>query len=93
MVTEQKVLETLAEVVDPEFGANIVDLGFVKQVSVSEGEIQIRMVLTVPGCPLANYLLSNVRQKVEEVAEGRAVHVELADEVWTPPWALGIGGR
>jgi len=86
MVTEQQVLESLAEVVDPELGANIVDLGFVKKVSISQEEIKIRMVLTVPGCPLANYLLSSVRQKAEEVAEGRAVRVELSDEPWTPPW-------
>jgi len=86
MVTEQQVLESLANVLDPELGANIVDLGFVKKVSISEKEIRIRMVLTVPGCPLANYLLSNVRQKVEEVAEGREVRVELSDGPWTPPW-------
>lgn len=91
MVTEQAVLESLAKVIDPELGANIVELGFVKKVSVSEGEIGISMVLTVPGCPLANYLLSNVRQKVEEVAEGKAVHVELVDEPWTPPW-VGVEG-
>jgi serine O-acetyltransferase len=86
MVTEQQVLESLADVVDPELGANIVELGFVKKVSISQEEIKIRMVLTVPGCPLANYLLSNVQQKVEELAEGRAVHVELSDEPWAPPW-------
>jgi serine O-acetyltransferase len=86
MVTEQQVLESLADVLDPELGANIVDLGFVKKVSISEKEIRIRMVLTIPGCPLAHFLLSNVRRKVEEVAEGRAVHVELSDEPWSPPW-------
>lgn len=86
MVTEQQVLESLREVVDPELGASIVDLGFVRKVSISEVEIKIRMVLTIPGCPLANFLLSNVRQKVEEVAEGRAVRVELSDEPWSPPW-------
>ncbi len=93
MVTEQLVLENLAKVIDPELGANIVDLGFVKKISLSDGEIRVSMVLTVPGCPLANYLLSDVRQKVEEVAEGKAVHVELAGEPWTPPWALKINGR
>ena len=86
MVSEQQVLKSLADVVDPELGANIVDLGFVKKVSISEEEIRISMVLTVPGCPLANYLVSNVRQKAEQVAEGRAVRVELSDELWTPPW-------
>ncbi len=60
MVTDQQVFESLAGVVDPELGASTVDLGFVKEVSINDKEIRIRMVLTVPGCPLANYLLSNV---------------------------------
>ena len=89
MVTEQRVLESLGAVIDPELGANIVDLGFVKAVTISEEEIRIRMVLTVPGCPLAHYLLSTARQKVEEVAEGRAVQIELLQEPWTPPWSGG----
>ena len=85
MVTEQQVLDTLAEVVDPELGANIVDLGFVKAVSISEDEIRITLVLTIPGCPLAAYLLSNVREHVERISEGRVVNVELSEEPWVPP--------
>lgn len=90
MVTEQRVLESLGAVIDPELGANIVDLGFVKDVTITESEIRIKMVFTVPGCPLAHYLISSVRQKVEEVAEGRAVQVELLQEPWTPPWLRGV---
>ncbi len=91
MVTEQGILDSLREIIDPELGASIVDLGFVKEVVISEEEVRIKMVLTVPGCPLANYLLSNVRQKVEEVAERRTVRVELSDEPWTPPWQQTSG--
>lgn len=90
MVTEQQVLESLSAVIDPELGANIVDLGFVKDVTITESEIRIKMVLTVPGCPLAHYLLSNIRAKVEEIAEGRTVQVELLQEAWTPPWLRGV---
>jgi ATP-binding protein involved in chromosome partitioning len=87
MVTEQAILESLRGIVDPEIGPSIVDLGFVKEVSVQEDTITIKMVLTVPGCPLADYLLSSVQLNVEGIAEGRKVNVELLEEPGTPPVA------
>ena len=86
MLTDEKVLETLREIVDPELGVNIVELGFVKEISVQQDRIHIQIVLTVPGCPLANYLLSSVQLAVERIAEGKKVEVELLEEPWTPPW-------
>jgi metal-sulfur cluster biosynthetic enzyme len=62
-----------------------VDLGFVKEILIQEDTITIKMVLTVPGCPLANYLLSSVQLNVEGIAEGRKVNVELLEEPWSPP--------
>jgi metal-sulfur cluster biosynthetic enzyme len=41
-------------------------------------------VLTIPGCPLARYLISQVESKVRAVAEGRTVDVQLLDEPWDP---------
>jgi metal-sulfur cluster biosynthetic enzyme len=48
------------------------------------------MVLTVPGCPLANLLALTVREKVEAMAEGKKVAVELLNEPWMPPWSDGM---
>lgn len=87
MVTKDAVLSRLREVVDPEIGINLVDLGLIREVQVEEGRIQVRMVLTAPGCPLAGYLVAQVRQKVEAIAEGSAVDVQLLDEAWRPGWA------
>ena len=85
--TPEQILESLREVTDPEIGISIVDLGFIKDVLILEDEIRIKMVLTVPGCPLANYMLFTVREKAEAMAEGKKVTVELLNEPWTPPWS------
>ncbi|HEU0139719.1 MAG TPA: metal-sulfur cluster assembly factor [Bryobacteraceae bacterium] len=84
MVTRIQVLSNLKEVVDPEIGANLVDLGLIRDVLIDDNRIQVRMVLTIPGCPLARYLISQVENKVQAVAEGRTVDVQLLDEPWDP---------
>jgi serine O-acetyltransferase len=86
MLREEQILEHLRAIMDPELGVDIVELGFVKEVSIQEDTINIKMRLTVPGCPLADYLLSSVQLNVESIAEGRKVNVELLEEPWTPPW-------
>ncbi len=86
MVTPETIAEALRDVMDPEVRMNVVDLGLIKDIAVGEDRVSVRMVLTFPGCPLAGYLVAQVRSKVEQVAEGCQVSVELLDEAWTPPW-------
>jgi serine O-acetyltransferase len=88
MVTRDEVLSSLRDVIDPEIGVNLVDLGFIRDVEIAEDRIEVRMVLTMPGCPLAGYLVTQVQAKVEAMAEGRAVDVALVDEPWQPPASL-----
>ncbi len=84
MVTQEEVLSSLKEVIDPEIGTNLVDLGLIREIRIEEDRIQVRMVLTMPGCPLAGYLVSQVENKVRTIAEGRTVDVQLLDQPWTP---------
>ncbi len=86
VVTQEVVLSGLREVIDPEIGTNLVDLGLIREIRIEEDRIEVRMVLTMPGCPLARYLISEVENKVRTVAEGRTVEVQLLDEPWSPPW-------
>jgi serine O-acetyltransferase len=86
MLTRDTVSEALRDVMDPEVRMNVVDLGLIKEIAVAEDRVSVRMVLTAPGCPLAGYLVGQVRARVEQVAEGRQVEVHLLDETWTPPW-------
>ncbi len=92
MVTEADVRNALRGVMDPELGENLVDLGLIRDVSVSDEGIHISMVLTTAGCPLARFLISGVQRAVESVAEGKAVKVQLLQEEWVPPW-IGINDR
>lgn len=84
MLTRDQVLDRLREVVDPEIGVSLVDLGLIRQVQVEDDHVHVEMLLTIPGCPLARYLVAQVENKVKAVAEGRRVDVQLLDEPWDP---------
>jgi serine O-acetyltransferase len=86
MVTQTEVRDVLRGVIDPELGENLVDLGLIREVLVSEEEITVKMVLTAAGCPLVRYLMLGVQRAVESIAEGKPVKVELLQEQWVPPW-------
>ncbi|MDZ7265225.1 MAG: metal-sulfur cluster assembly factor [candidate division KSB1 bacterium] len=87
-MTPEKIKEALREVLDPEIGINVVDLGLIKELVIGDERIDIKMVLTAPGCPLSGYLKDQVKKKIEAIAEGKEVNVILSDEPWTPPQNL-----
>jgi metal-sulfur cluster biosynthetic enzyme len=78
------VYELLHEVIDPEVGVNIVDLGLIYGVQVSAPVVQVRMTLTTPGCPLSGYM----RDSIEQVLTGslRGITATDVDIVWDPAW-------
>ncbi len=84
MLTRDQVLDRLREVVDPEIGISLVDLGLIRKVQVEDDRVHVEMLLTIPGCPLARYLVGQVESTVRAVAEGRSVDVQLLDEPWDP---------
>jgi metal-sulfur cluster biosynthetic enzyme len=73
----------LRQVMDPEIGLNIIELGLVREVTQEDGELQMRMILTTPFCPYGPALLEMARVKAEEAA-GKAVRIELGMEMWEP---------
>lgn len=76
--------ELLREVIDPEVGINIVDLGLVYEVRLSgDGVAMVRMTLTTPGCPLGGYLDDAIRETLWGVPGVGDVDVRI---VWDPPW-------
>lgn len=84
MVTEEIVREKLKEVYDPEIGINIVDLGLVYDIQVSEqNDVQVVMTLTTPGCPLHGSITAGARSAVELIEGVRSANVDL---VWDPIW-------
>jgi FeS assembly SUF system protein len=83
---EERVIDALRTVFDPEIPVNIYDLGLVYGLDVdeAEGRVEIRMTLTAPGCPVAQTFPATVEDAVFSVGGVNDVRVEL---VWDPPWS------
>ncbi|HSR46366.1 MAG TPA: iron-sulfur cluster assembly protein [Anaerolineales bacterium] len=79
----EDVRNGLRQVVDPEIGLNIVELGLIREVRMAEDELQVRMILTTPFCPYGPALLEMARTKAEEAA-GKPARIELGMEMWEP---------
>jgi serine O-acetyltransferase len=80
---ETRIREALKEVIDPEVGINVVDLGLIKEIVVNGGTVEVRMVLTTPACPLVGYLVEQVRRKTKSVDGVETVKVTILDEPWS----------
>jgi FeS assembly SUF system protein len=82
---EQRVIQALRTVYDPEIPVNIYDLGLVYDLAVNDtGAVHIHMTLTAPGCPVAQTFPGTVEQAVKSVPGVTNARVEL---VWDPPWS------
>jgi metal-sulfur cluster biosynthetic enzyme len=85
LVTEERVYEALREVIDPELGINIVDLGLIYGVEAGDGNVHITMTLTTPGCPMHASFRDDIERTLWRVLPGlRQIAVDL---VWQPPWS------
>ena len=80
-----RIRDALRVVIDPELGHNIVDLGFVYDISVADGAVRITMTATTPGCPAIHFLREGVANAAERVPGVRAVDIAMTfDPPWTP---------
>jgi metal-sulfur cluster biosynthetic enzyme len=82
-ITKDEVLKVLRNVIDPEIGMNIVDLGFIYGVDIKGANVKVRMTLTNPGCPMHSMFTHEVVQALGMAFEGVEATVEL---VFDPPW-------
>jgi metal-sulfur cluster biosynthetic enzyme len=73
--------EALREVVDPEIGLNIIELGLVRDVALEDDEAKLKMILTTPFCPYGPAMLEMTRQKAEG-ALGKPTTIEMGMEMW-----------
>ena len=65
---EEKIVAMLKTVFDPEIPVNVYDLGLIYKIDVSDsGEAVIDMTLTAPNCPAADFIMEDVRQKIESI--------------------------
>jgi FeS assembly SUF system protein len=83
IVTKEEIIEVLKTCYDPEIPINIIDLGLVYGVEVEGDRVHIKMTLTMPGCPMGELIIENVKRKVEAIEGVKEAKIEL---VWDPPW-------
>lgn len=81
---EEAVQRVLRRVVDPEVGANIVDLGLIYDLRLTPERVDVVMTMTSPACPMGEMIMDEVRHELTALLPSScAVEVEL---VWSPPW-------
>jgi metal-sulfur cluster biosynthetic enzyme len=82
-ITEATLLETLRQVIDPELGCNIVDLGLIYSLRIDGTKVTVSMTLTTPGCPMHESIRWGVQGALLGLEGVEEADVEL---VWDPPW-------
>ena len=81
---EEKIVAMLKTVYDPEIPVNVYDLGLIYKIDVSDnGEAVLDMTLTAPNCPAADFIMEDIRQKVESVEGVKTATINL---VFEPEW-------
>ncbi len=82
-LTEERVLEVLSEVYDPEIPIDIVNLGLIYGIDIDGRNVLITMTMTAPGCPASTQIAGESKLMVEELESVDSVDIEI---VWDPPW-------
>jgi len=82
-LTDEAILETLRQVVDPEIGCNIVDLGLIYSISIVDKTVKVAMTLTTPGCPMHESIRWGAQTALLNLPGVEEAEVEI---VWDPPW-------
>lgn len=83
-ILEERIVDVLKTVYDPEIPVNIFDLGMIYKVDVQDDHtVEMDMTFTAPNCPAADFILEDVRSKVESLEGIKACYVNL---VFEPAW-------
>ena len=84
--------ESLREVIDPEIGLNIIELGLIRDVVIEEEKAQLTMILTTPFCPYGPAMLDMTRNKAQQ-SLNRTTTIEMGMEMWDlSMMEEGVGG-
>lgn len=83
---EERIVEALKTIYDPEIPVNIYELGLIYEVNIDQdNKVFVTMTLTTPGCPVAGSMPGQVEQTIKSVEGVNDAEVEL---VWDPPWTI-----
>jgi metal-sulfur cluster biosynthetic enzyme len=82
-LNEPTVLDALRQVIDPEIGCNVVDLGLIYGITITGPKVTVQMTLTTPGCPMSESIAQGAQWALLGIAGVEEAAVEI---VWEPPW-------
>ena len=83
MDLKEKVIDEIKKIYDPEIPVNIYELGLIYDIIIENKNVNVKMTLTSPNCPVAESLPKEVKDSIMEIKEVNKVDLEL---VWEPPW-------
>ena len=83
MVDEEYIWNLLKTVLDPDVNVNIVDLGLIYSINISDSNIMVQMTLTSPTCPMGDVIFESIKNTIQSACPEMEVQVKL---VWDPPW-------
>ena len=83
MDLKEKVISEIKKIYDPEIPVNIYDLGLIYDITIKDKDVQVKMTLTTPNCPVAESLPKEVKESIMGLDEVNNVDLDL---VWDPPW-------
>lgn len=85
---EAEIINTLKQIYDPEIPVNVYDLGLIYKIDIDDdNNVELTMTLTAPNCPIADQIIMEVQQKVDETAGVNKANVNL---VFDPPWSMDM---
>jgi metal-sulfur cluster biosynthetic enzyme len=94
MISEQDIRDALTQVIDPDVGVNIVDLGLVESVRVAPEGIYVDLIMTTPACPQSGYLADESERVVRDAAKGAVgVSVAVLDSPFWEPGRMSASAK
>tara|TARA_B100000941_G_C28044905_1_gene321563 strand:+ start:57 stop:359 length:303 start_codon:yes stop_codon:yes gene_type:complete len=85
MTKDDPISEALSEVLDPEMGISVTELGLIYGIERDQGHVEVTMTLTSPGCPVAPEIMAAVHRATLSVEDVESVHVNLTfSPLWNP---------
>ena len=83
MDLKEKIITEIKKIYDPEIPVNIYELGLIYDIKVDDNNVEVKMTLTSPNCPVAESLPNEVKDSILKIKDVKDVDLKL---VWAPPW-------
>jgi len=83
MNLKEKIINEIKKIYDPEIPVNIYELGLIYDIKVDDNNVEVKMTLTSPNCPVAESLPKEVKDSILKIKDVKDVDLKL---VWEPPW-------